>query len=241
MSADLSTGTCMRPFACDGTCAGALRPFRWLWDIPLELNCRSESCCPCFWTPRRLLKGQADTRCHLQGCLRLCLCVGVWPRPWAQWISACVVWHRRAAVVFAGSQTCKLAYRCARSAGVLANCTGTGNIPDLAGFSAEYVSLSPRVIVSAFSVLSAVQGITSAACSQAAGPSVIQKLGRVLREKASGDLGRVFKGASKTRERLGVGPQPVLPLFSAKIVLRESVQLHWGTTSGTPKMPDPEQ
>lgn len=39
---------------------------------------------------------------------------------------------------------------------------------------------------------------------QAAGPNVLQKLGRVLREKASGDLGRVFEGTSKTRERLGV-------------------------------------
>ena len=39
----------------------------------------------------------------------------------------------------------------------------------------------------------------------AAGPGLIQKLGRVLREKAQGDLDRVFNGASKTRERLGVG------------------------------------
>lgn len=38
----------------------------------------------------------------------------------------------------------------------------------------------------------------------AAGPGLIQKLGRVLREKAQGDLDRVFNGASKTRERLGV-------------------------------------
>ena len=38
----------------------------------------------------------------------------------------------------------------------------------------------------------------------AAGPGLIQKLGRVLKEKAQGDLDRVFNGASKTRERLGV-------------------------------------
>ncbi|KAK9800915.1 hypothetical protein WJX73_010599 [Symbiochloris irregularis] len=39
---------------------------------------------------------------------------------------------------------------------------------------------------------------------RAAGPGVLQKLGKVLREKAGGDFGRVFQGASKTRERLGV-------------------------------------
>lgn len=38
----------------------------------------------------------------------------------------------------------------------------------------------------------------------AAGPGLIQKLGRVLKEKAQGDIDRVFNGASKTRERLGV-------------------------------------
>lgn len=38
------------------------------------------------------------------------------------------------------------------------------------------------------------------------GPGLFKKLGRVLREKASGDLKRVFKGTSKTREKLGVSP-----------------------------------
>ena len=38
----------------------------------------------------------------------------------------------------------------------------------------------------------------------AAGPGLLQKLGRVLKEKAQGDLDRVFSGTSKTRERLGV-------------------------------------
>lgn len=44
------------------------------------------------------------------------------------------------------------------------------------------------------------------ACLQvcAAGPGLIQKLGRVLKEKAQGDLDRIFSGTSKTRERLGV-------------------------------------
>jgi hypothetical protein len=35
---------------------------------------------------------------------------------------------------------------------------------------------------------------------------VLQKLGRVLREKAATDLDRILHGASKTRERLGVRP-----------------------------------
>lgn len=35
-------------------------------------------------------------------------------------------------------------------------------------------------------------------------PSLLQKLGRVLREKTVGDIDRVFKGTSKTREKLGV-------------------------------------
>ena len=36
------------------------------------------------------------------------------------------------------------------------------------------------------------------------GPSLLQKLGRVFTEKAQADIERVFKGASKTREKLGV-------------------------------------
>jgi len=35
-------------------------------------------------------------------------------------------------------------------------------------------------------------------------PSLLQKLGRVLKEKTVGDFDRVFKGTSKTREKLGV-------------------------------------
>lgn len=37
-----------------------------------------------------------------------------------------------------------------------------------------------------------------------AGPGLIQRLGRVLKEKAAGDFDRFFKGATKTRVRLGV-------------------------------------
>jgi len=37
-----------------------------------------------------------------------------------------------------------------------------------------------------------------------AGPSFLQKLGRVITEKAQSDLERLTKGASKTRDRLGV-------------------------------------
>jgi fused signal recognition particle receptor len=36
------------------------------------------------------------------------------------------------------------------------------------------------------------------------GPSLLQKLGRVLKEKAAGDYERYIKGATKTRERLGL-------------------------------------
>ena len=39
----------------------------------------------------------------------------------------------------------------------------------------------------------------------AAAPGLLQKLGRVLREKAQGDMDRIRSGTSKTRERLGVG------------------------------------
>ena len=54
----------------------------------------------------------------------------------------------------------------------------------------------------------AVPGVDVMACStlqvHAAGPGVLQKLGRVLKEKAVGDFERVFQGTSKTREKLGV-------------------------------------
>lgn len=36
------------------------------------------------------------------------------------------------------------------------------------------------------------------------GPSLLQKLGRVIQEKAQSDFDRLTKGASKTRDRLGV-------------------------------------
>lgn len=48
----------------------------------------------------------------------------------------------------------------------------------------------------------------------AAGPGLIQKLGRVLKEKAQGDLDRVFKGTSKTRQKLGVSEYHCLCLCS---------------------------
>ncbi|KAK9843916.1 hypothetical protein WJX84_012238, partial [Apatococcus fuscideae] len=43
-------------------------------------------------------------------------------------------------------------------------------------------------------------------CSRihAAESGLLQKMGRVLKEKATGDLDRIFKGTSKTRERLGL-------------------------------------
>lgn len=43
----------------------------------------------------------------------------------------------------------------------------------------------------------------------ASGGNILQKLGRVLKEKATGDIDRVFKGTSKTRQKLGV---PCFPL-----------------------------
>ena len=47
-------------------------------------------------------------------------------------------------------------------------------------------------------------GYTKYSQVHAAGPGVLQKLGRVLKEKAVGDFERVFQGTSKTREKLGV-------------------------------------
>ncbi|KIY92346.1 chloroplast SRP receptor [Monoraphidium neglectum] len=40
--------------------------------------------------------------------------------------------------------------------------------------------------------------------ASASAPNVLQKLGRVLREKAAGDLDRFVRGTTKTRERLGL-------------------------------------
>ena len=42
------------------------------------------------------------------------------------------------------------------------------------------------------------------AASTTANPGILQRLGRVLKEKASGDFDRFFKGTVKTRERLGL-------------------------------------
>ena len=39
-------------------------------------------------------------------------------------------------------------------------------------------------------------------------PGLLQRLGRVLKEKAEGDFDRFFKGTTKTRERLGVRVLP---------------------------------
>ena len=43
-----------------------------------------------------------------------------------------------------------------------------------------------------------------AAATGTGGPGLLQKLGRVLKEKAAGDLQRIFKGTEKTRAKLGV-------------------------------------
>jgi hypothetical protein len=40
--------------------------------------------------------------------------------------------------------------------------------------------------------------------SSTGSPGLLQRLGRVLKDKAAGDFDRFFKGTSKTRERLGV-------------------------------------
>ena len=53
------------------------------------------------------------------------------------------------------------------------------------------------------------------AVSTGAGPGLFKKLGRVLREKAAGDLERVFKGTSKTREKLGVSYLMACPFTTA--------------------------
>ena len=52
------------------------------------------------------------------------------------------------------------------------------------------------------------------AASTATGSGLFKKLGRVLREKAAGDLERIFKGTSKTREKLGVKLAPERPLLT---------------------------
>ena len=54
------------------------------------------------------------------------------------------------------------------------------------------------------SVFSATTTTIASAATGGGGPSLFQKLGRVFTEKATADIERVFKGASKTREKLGV-------------------------------------
>lgn len=51
-------------------------------------------------------------------------------------------------------------------------------------------------------LLAAVQVVANAGGE--AGPGFLQRLGRVIKEKAAGDFDRFFAGTSKTRERLGV-------------------------------------
>ena len=46
------------------------------------------------------------------------------------------------------------------------------------------------------------------AATGTSGPGLLQKLGRVLKEKAAGDFQRVFKGTEKTRKKLGVRARP---------------------------------
>jgi hypothetical protein len=57
------------------------------------------------------------------------------------------------------------------------------------------------------------RGTPAVVAAAAAGPNMLQKLGRVLREKAAGDIDRFVKGTSKTRERLGVGTVVSRPRF----------------------------
>lgn len=40
--------------------------------------------------------------------------------------------------------------------------------------------------------------------SASAGPNILQRFGRLIREKGQSDFDRVFKGTAKTRERLSV-------------------------------------
>ena len=72
--------------------------------------------------------------------------------------------------------------------------------------TARVVAAAPRRTPSAVPIPSSSsrrrQTIASAATG--GGPSLLQKLGRVFSEKATADIERVFKGASKTREKLGV-------------------------------------
>ncbi len=57
-------------------------------------------------------------------------------------------------------------------------------------------------------------------CARATAPpgtNLLQRLGRVLKDKAASDFERFFAGASKTRERLGVSSQCLQALLGVEI------------------------
>lgn len=60
--------------------------------------------------------------------------------------------------------------------------------------------LRPKPIVA----IAIVPHATHQVADAAGGPGLLQKLGRLLKEKAAGDFDRFFQGTTKTRERLGV-------------------------------------
>lgn len=75
--------------------------------------------------------------------------------------------------------------------------------PSLASVSSiNYISF--LYLTDRFEIVMGVQARARQTVAAVSGPNFLQKLGRVLKEKATGDFDRVVKGASKTRERLGV-------------------------------------
>ncbi len=66
---------------------------------------------------------------------------------------------------------------------------------------------TPHLLAHAPVYLTATLQVFAADDSSSSGPGLLQRLGRVIKEKAAGDFDRFFKGTSKTRERLGVGPR----------------------------------
>lgn len=62
-----------------------------------------------------------------------------------------------------------------------------------------------------------VKGVKLAAAS----PGLLQKLGRVIKEKAGEDFQRVFQGASKTREKLGVSRDAITPVMMCLCISQE--------------------
>ena len=66
------------------------------------------------------------------------------------------------------------------------------------------LSVAPRQTPNAAIPSSSRRRTTITSAATGGGPSLFQKLGRVFTEKATADIERVFKGASKTREKLGV-------------------------------------